>query len=45
MSNSSILTGQYVQLHQTPASLGDRLLAQLIDFIIISVYVMKMVIF
>ena len=42
MSNSSILTGQYVQLHQTPASLGDRLLAQLIDFIIISVYVSGM---
>ena len=38
MAKSNIITGQYVKLRQTPASVSDRLLAQLIDMIIISIY-------
>lgn len=38
MAQSSIITGQYVELTQTPASVGDRLLAALIDFAAFVVY-------
>lgn len=38
MAQSSIITGQYVELTQTPASVGDRLLAALIDYIALFVY-------
>ena len=34
MASSSILTGQFVRIQQTPASIGERLLAQLIDWAI-----------
>ncbi len=34
MANSGIITGQYVRISQTPASIGDRILAQAIDWII-----------
>lgn len=38
MGESTIVTGQYVQIDQTPASLGYRLLARCIDFLLIIVY-------
>lgn len=38
MAQSSIITGQYVEITQTPASVGDRLLAALIDMVILSIY-------
>ena len=38
MAQSSIITGQYVELTQTPASVGDRLIAAIIDYAILSVY-------
>lgn len=34
MANSNILTGQYVHISQTPASIGDRMLAQILDWVI-----------
>lgn len=38
MAQSSIITGQYVELTQTPASVGDRLIAALIDYAILGAY-------
>ena len=38
MAQSSIITGQYVELTQTPASVGDRLIAALIDYAILTTY-------
>ncbi|MBQ7689849.1 MAG: RDD family protein [Muribaculaceae bacterium] len=38
MAKSDIITGQYVKLRQTPASVSDRLLAQLIDYVILTIY-------
>ena len=38
MAQSSIITGQYVELTQTPASVGDRLIAAIIDLAILVVY-------
>ena len=32
MAEKSIVTGQYVRIQQTPASVGERMLAQLIDW-------------
>lgn len=40
MASSSILTGQYVHISQTPASIGERMLAQLIDWIIQGTYLL-----
>ena len=34
MAEKSILTGQYVRIRQTPASVGERMLAQVIDWVI-----------
>ena len=34
MEEKSIVTGQYVRIRQTPASVGERMLAQLIDWVI-----------
>lgn len=34
MEKSDIITGQYVQISQTPASIGERMAAQLIDWIL-----------
>ena len=31
MSEANIITGQYVQISQSPASLGERIMAQVID--------------
>ena len=42
MAQSSIITGQYVELTQTPASVGDRLLAAIIDYVVLGVYFMAM---
>lgn len=38
MANTTIITGQYVQINQTPASVGERIIARLIDMAIIIVY-------
>ena len=38
MATSSILTGQYVRIQQTPASIVERMLAQIIDWTIQAVY-------
>ncbi len=38
MADSTIITSQYVQIDQTPASIGDRVLARIIDMLIISIY-------
>jgi len=38
MAQSSIITGQYVELTQTPASVGDRLFAAIIDFTLLFIY-------
>ena len=38
MANNSIVTGDYVTLQQTPASLADRIVARLIDFAIQAAY-------
>jgi len=40
MSDTTIVTGQYVRISQTAASLGERFLARAIDTIIIIIYVM-----
>ena len=34
MAQSDIITGQYVQIQQTPASVGERIGAQVIDWLI-----------
>lgn len=38
MFESNIITGQYVRINQIPASVGERLVARLVDFITIIVY-------
>lgn len=38
MAHAKIVTGQYVTLSQLPASLGDRLVARLIDYIVLIGY-------
>ena len=35
MSEANIITGQYVQISQSPASLGERIMAQVIDSVLI----------
>ena len=40
MAQSSIITGQYVELTQTPASVGDRLIAAIIDYLVLGAYYM-----
>ena len=45
MSTTNIITGQFVQLEQTPASLGERILARIIDEMIIYFYVALLSIF
>ncbi len=39
MSESTIITGQFVRISQTPASIGERLLALVIDYFLILIYV------
>jgi uncharacterized RDD family membrane protein YckC len=38
MADSSIITGQYVRIDQTPASIGARILARFIDLLLIIIY-------
>ncbi|MDR2231644.1 MAG: RDD family protein [Tannerella sp.] len=38
MADSTIITGQYVQIDQTTANVGDRILARIVDYVIITVY-------
>ncbi|MDR1330488.1 MAG: RDD family protein [Tannerella sp.] len=38
MADSTIITSQYVQIDQTPASIGERILARVIDFLLLIVY-------
>lgn len=38
MSDSSIVTGQYVRINQTPANVWDRFLARFIDYVVMVVY-------
>lgn len=45
MAQSSIITGQYVELTQTPASVGDRLIAAIIDWAALFIYSMAMSLF
>ncbi|MDR0937999.1 MAG: RDD family protein [Mediterranea sp.] len=39
MAESTIITGQFVRIEQTPASIGERLLAFLIDYIFLILYI------
>jgi uncharacterized RDD family membrane protein YckC len=38
MADAAIITGQYIQIDQTPASAGERLLARVVDMILMFVY-------
>ena len=38
MSEANIITGQYVQISQSPASLGERIIAQIIDGLLVVCY-------
>lgn len=38
MAESTIITGQFVRISQTPASLGERMLALLIDYTFLFIY-------
>lgn len=42
MEKSNIITSQFVRINQTPASIVDRVLARIIDYIIIVLYVVAM---
>ncbi|MEY8686531.1 RDD family protein [Bacteroides sp. AN502(2024)] len=39
MAESTIITGQFVRISQTPASIGERFLALIIDYFLIIIYV------
>lgn len=39
MAESTIITGQFVRISQTPASIGERLVALIIDYILIGLFV------
>lgn len=39
MAESTIITGQFVRISQPPASIGERLLALVIDFFLLGLYV------
>ena len=39
MAESTIITGQFVRISQTPASIGERFLALVIDYFLIVLYV------
>ena len=40
MAKSSIITGQYVRIQPTVASVGDRIFAQILDWIVLLAYIM-----
>ena len=44
MTSLDIVTSQYVSIKQTPASVGERMLARLIDSIVLYIYMMCMVV-
>lgn len=39
MAQSTIVTGQFVRISQAPASIGERILARVIDYVILIIYV------
>ena len=45
MAEKSIVTGQYVRLRQTPASVGERMLAQVVDWVVQIAYFFLWVLF
>lgn len=42
MATKNIVTGQYVRIEQTPGSVGERMLAQLMDWVVQAAYVTLM---
>ncbi len=40
MAESTIFTGQFVRISQTPASIGERFVALIIDYILIGIYLL-----
>ena len=38
MAEKNIVTGQYVRIQQTPASIWDRIVARIIDSVVIIVF-------
>lgn len=44
MAESTIITGQFVRISQTPASIGERFLALVIDYFLITLYIYSTVI-
>ena len=45
MATADILTGQFVILDQTPASIGDRIIARIIDMMVRVAYVIVALVF
>lgn len=41
MADSTIITGQYVRIDQAAASLGERLLARIIDYVLLALYIIS----
>lgn len=44
MAESTIITGQFVRISQTPASIGERFLALVIDYFLITLYIYSTVV-
>lgn len=42
MGNPNIITNQFVRINQTPASIADRVVARMIDFLLIILYMVGM---
>ena len=42
MPQTSIITGQYVRIQQTVASVGERIISRLIDYVVIFLYVVAL---
>jgi uncharacterized RDD family membrane protein YckC len=43
MAESQIITSQYVQIEQTPAGVGERIFARILDYLIIFLYMLGMI--
>ncbi len=41
MAETTIITGQFVRISQTPASIGERLIALIIDYFLIGLYILS----
>jgi uncharacterized RDD family membrane protein YckC len=39
MADSTIITGQYVQIDQTPAGIGERILGRMVDLLLMAIYI------